>query len=393
MPRTLGYNGRALMRAVVVGAGVFGAWTAYHLQAAGAHVTLVDAYGPANSKASSGDESRITRCGYGPDEIYTRWAHDSLVHWRALFERIGTPADAPLFHESGVLWLSRPDAYTEATFGTLIQCGYRVLRLAPADLTVRFPQVRAGDLDYCLFEPNGGVLMARRAVQSLVRHLERTGVLVLRAQAFAPAGAGRIRNLRLTAGDPVAGDLFVFACGPWLPRVFPELLGGVIRPTRQVVAYFAAPPGDDGFGPARLPAWVNFDAGVYGVPDLEHRGVKVGLDQHGPPFDPDRDDRIADAESIATMRGCLAQRLPALATAPVVETRVCQYENTDTGDFLIDRHPEFDNVWIAGGGSGHGFKHGPAVGEYVARLVGGAIEPEPRFALTAKGKQPRRAVY
>jgi sarcosine oxidase len=380
------------MEIVVVGAGVFGVWTAHHLRASGAGVTLVDAYGPANSKASSGDESRIVRFGYGADEIYSQWARTSLSQWRAAIDRL-PPCDAPLFHACGVLWLAGDDAYTAATFDTLRGGGYPVERLGPVELRARFPQIRADDVGVALFEPDGGVLMARRSVQLLAANLESSGVRVLRGQIAAPNGGGRIRSVRTTTGIEVAADAFIFACGPWLPAVFPDLLGDRIRPTRQVVMYFGSPPGDARYGPASTPAWIDFAAGIYGIPDLEHRGVKVGIDRHGPPFDPDRGDRIADAASVEMARAWLGRRMPALANAPITETRVCQYENTDTGDFLIDRHPDFDNVWIAGGGSGHGFKHGPAVGEYVAGVVQGSARREPRFALAARGTAPQRSVY
>jgi glycine/D-amino acid oxidase-like deaminating enzyme len=205
---------------------------------------------------------------------------------------------------------------------------------------------------------------------------------------------GRLDAVRLAGAPDLHADAFVFACGAWLPRVFPRLLEGRIRPTRQVVVYFGVPPGDDRFGPARLPAWIDFPAGIYGVPDIEGRGVKVGIDAHGPAIDPDRDERLADAASISTARAWLDARLPALARAPVVETRVCQYENTATGDFLIDRHPAYENVWLAGGGSGHGFKHGPAVGERAAALVAArAASDEPRFSLATKTARAARAVY
>jgi glycine/D-amino acid oxidase-like deaminating enzyme len=380
------------MEIVVVGAGVFGAWTARHLVTTGATVTLVDAYGPANSKASSGDESRIIRCGYGPDEIYSQWARDSLVQWREAIDRLES-RNAPLFHACGVLWIGGDDAYAAATYETLRRGGYSVERLAAAELRARFPQIQIDDIDVALFEPDCGVLMARRTVQALVVSLEAAGMRLLRGHVAAPIGGGRVQSVRMTSGDEISADAFVFACGPWLPVVLPSLLGSRIRPTRQVVMYFGSPPGDARFGPATTPAWIDFAAGIYGVPDLEHRGVKVGIDRHGPPFDPDRDDRLADVASVETARAWLARRMPALAKAPVTETRVCQYENTDTGDFLIDRHPDFDNVWIVGGGSGHGFKHGPAVGKYVAGLVRGSVRHEPRFALSARGISPHRSVY
>lgn len=356
-------------------------------------MTLVDAYGPANARASSGDESRIIRCGYGPDAIYSQWARQSLAAWRAIFARIGT-GQAPLFHECGVLWLAAgDDPYTKATIETLQQQRHPVELLDRDSLRARFPHIDARDIGVGLFEADCGVLMARRAVQALVADLATRGVPVLRARVVPVERDRELPRVQTESGREVDGDAFVFACGPWLPKVFPGLLTGRIRPTRQVVVYFGVPPGEDRFGPAQTPAWVDFPAGIYGVPDLEARGVKVGIDAHGPPFDPDRGERVADEASIATARTWLARRMPAMADAPVSESRVCQYENTATGDFLIDRHPALENVWIAGGGSGHGFKHAPAVGEHVAALVRGTAEPEPRFALAGKGTEPQRKVF
>jgi glycine/D-amino acid oxidase-like deaminating enzyme len=387
---------------VVVGAGAFGAWTAHHLQTAGANVTLVDAYGPANARASSGDESRIIRCGYGPDAIYSRWARRSLDQWLALFDRIGA-GQAPLFHRCGVLWLaSGDDDYTKATAHALQREAYPVEVLDAGALGSRFPQIEARDVGLGLFETDCGVLMARRAVQRLVADLRDRGVRMLLSRVLASDEArtpdarqrgGSLTSVETLGGETLPADAFVFACGPWLPQVFPDLLTGRIRPTRQVVIYFGVPPGDARYGPAHMPAWVDFAAGIYGVPDLEARGLKVGLDRHGPPFDPDGADRVLDEASINTARAWLRRRMPRLAGAPVVESRVCQYENTETGDFLIDRHPEFDNVWIAGGGSGHGFKHAPAVGEHVAALVEGRAQPEPRFTFATKGTEANRRVY
>jgi glycine/D-amino acid oxidase-like deaminating enzyme len=377
---------------VVIGAGAFGAWAAHHLHTARFKVTLVDAYGPANARASSGDESRIIRCGYGPDAIYSTWARRSLGQWRALFDRVGRH-QVPLFHQCGVLWLaSGDDAYTRATLATLERDGHVVERLDRTSLETRFPHITAEE-DVGLFEAECGVLMARRAVQLLVADLTTRGVDLVRAHVMSPDPAPRLAHVQTADGRRLAADAFVFACGPWLPKVFPALLSGRIRPTRQVVIYFGVPPGDARFGPEGTPAWVDFPAGIYGVPDLEQRGLKVGVDRHGPPFDPDHDDRVADMGSIETARQWLARRMPMMSGAPVNETRVCQYENTANGDFLIDRHPELENVWIAGGGSGHGFKHAPAVGEHVAALVQGAAPPEPRFTLAAKGTQPQRSVY
>lgn len=377
---------------VVVGAGAFGAWTAHHLAAVGARVTLLDAYGPGNSRSSSGDESRILRCGYGSDEIYSRFARRSREQWRELDAR--NDSGLRLWHPCGVLWIApTEDAYTAETLATLQRDHYAFEVIDHVLLCSRYPQLVADDVAFAMVEPEGGVVMARRAIQSLTAELSRKDVLVRRGRVVKPAATGHLSAVPLMDRTQVSGDLFVFACGAWLPAVFPELLGQRIRPTRQVVVYFGTPPGDDRFTATHMPAWIDFGSGIYGIPDLENRGLKVGIDTHGAPFDPDTGDRTVDRESIETARAWLRRRFPSLADAPVVEGRVCQYENTSSGDFLIDRHPDYENVWLVGGGSGHGFKHGPAVGEYVTHLITTNRVPEPRFSLSTKGAVPSRAIY
>jgi sarcosine oxidase len=380
------------MHVVVIGAGVFGAWTAHHLLDGGASVTVIDAHGAGNSRSSSGDETRLLRCGYGADAIYSEMALRSRGLWQALDARVAVRPDT-LWHGCGVLWLAAgDDAYTAATRRTLAAGDYALEVFDSVALRRRFPDVNADGIHVALFEPDSGVLMARRAVRILAADLEQRGAQVLRARV-EPPGENRLQAVQLADGSRIAGERFVFACGAWLPRLFPGLLTGRIRPTRQVVIYFGTPAGERRFGPDRWPAWIDFPAGIYGTPDIDGRGVKVGLDDHGPAIDPDSDDRLADAASVQRARAWLAMRVPALANAPVVETRVCQYENTATGDFLIDRHPGYDNVWIVGGGSGHGFKHGPAVGQLAARMVMIGEPPDARFALEHKTADARRAVY
>jgi glycine/D-amino acid oxidase-like deaminating enzyme len=379
------------MHVVVVGAGVFGAWTAHHLHARGATVTLVDAYGPAHSRSSSGDETRIVRCGYGPDGIYSEMARRSLGQWRSLSDRIGR-RDV-LWHPSGVLWMAAgADAYTDATHATLRRLQMSAELLSPSDVATVFPQFNADGIQRTLFERDCGVVAARRAVRALVADLQHRGIRMTTASIQPPTGP-RQSSLLTGDGAEVTGDRFVFACGAWLPTLFPDTLRNRIRPTRQVVVYFGTPAGDDRFTAARLPAWIDFPSGIYGTPDIDGRGVKVGIDEHGGRIDPDADDRLPDPDAVNRARAWLSHRVPALAGAPVVETRVCAYENTSTGDFLIDRHPAHENVWIAGGGSGHGFKHGPAVGELTARMVLDGEAPNPRFALASRTTDERRTVY
>jgi len=378
----------------VIGAGVFGSWSAWRLARAGQRVLLVDAWGPGHSRSSSGDESRIIRCGYGADEIYTRMALRSLALWKELFAE----TRQPLFHRTGVLRMARAgDPGSEATRITLARAGVAMEILRACELAARYPQMGLpGEDTYGILEPESGVLMARRAVAAVVDAAVARGVTYATQAVLPPPLSGpRLAALPAVSGDEIHAGAFVFACGPWLPKLFPDLLGRRIHPTRQEILFFAPAAGDSRFAPPHLPAWVDFidPRGPFGVPDLEGRGLKVGFDRHGPAFDPDSGSRTVTAEGIAEARRFLAERFPPLRDAPLTETRVCQYENSVSGDFLIDRHPDYDNVWLAGGGSGHGFKHGPAVGEYVHARMAGECAEEPRFGLAAHGEARRRTVH
>lgn len=372
---------------IVIGAGVFGAWTAHHLGRSGRSVALLDAYGAGNSRSSSGGESRVLRMNYRQQEIYTRWSLASLRQWIELFEQVGRPE---LFQRTGVLWTpAANDPNTAGTLRTLEHCGVVIQILSQAELTRRFPQIQYTSERVGVFEPESGLALARRAVHAVVQDAVRNGVDYFREAALATDG----REVRTGSGRVLTASTFVYCAGPWLPKIFPETLAGRIRPTRQEIFFFGTDPGDHRFAPPEMPVWLDFtdERGAYTLPDIENRGFKLAFDRHGPAFDPDTGDRSATGVDAA--RTFLAERFPALAHAPLVEARVCQYENTSSGDFLIDRHPGFDNVWLVGGGSGHGFKHGPMVGEYVTGLIEGSADVEVRFSLGTKSREAERAVY
>ncbi len=383
-------QGMTKRTAIVVGAGVFGAWSALRLARDGWRVTLVDAYGPANGRASSSDHSRVIRAGYGADTIYTQWATEALTDWRWLAKKSGET----LVEECGALFLGAPGSpHLAATAATLTACGVTHERLDAAAVASRYPQLGVIGLGDAIYEARGGVLRARRAVAAAVATARAYGVTYRQARVLPPDESSSDSVVRLADGERLEAGQIVFACGPWLPALFPDAVGGRIRPTRQEVLHFGVPAGDARFSIERLPVWIDFAAGLYGIPDLDTNGFKVGIDQHGPPIDPDTADRVVGAEAIATVRAFLARRFPALMDAPLLDARVCQYENTASGDFIIDRHPYVPGVWIVGGGSGHGFKHGPAVGKHVADLLGGRAEVEARFALAGKSTEAARAVY
>ena len=376
--------------AAVIGAGVFGAWSAWHLAKRGLRVALLDAYGPANARASSGGETRIIRMGYGADEIYTRWSQYSLTKWKEFFSH----ASPDLFHETGVLWLaSGEDARLLRTKSTLLRCGVHFESLDRVALEKKYPQVNFDGVSTGVLEMKSGVLMARRAVAAVVADAVKLGVEYCTAVASAPHVSGGDTAILTSRGETVSAKILIYACGPWLGKIFPKILGQKIFPSRQEVFFFGVPAGDARFGAPALPTWLFQEDEYYGMPDIENRGLKIAWDHHGRRVDPDTQSRVVSPQMMKKARAYVAKRFPALKDTPVVETRVCQYENTSSGDFLIDRHPEMENVWFAGGGSGHGFKHGPAVGEYVAGVILDSRPQEPRFSLGAKDTAQRRAVY
>ena len=381
------------MKTVVVGAGVFGAWTAHHLQAAGHEVHLIDAFGAAHSRSSSGGESRLTRAAYGQDAIYTRMAVDSLSQWKEL----SSASDQPIFIPSGVLFFFPAEQeYFRDTVATHRELGLPTEILDAREMSRRFPMMDFDGISVGLLEPGFGALMARRAVSILVDRFVRAGGVFSIARAIAPSTqTSNLSEIRLSSGEAVAADLFVFAVGAWLPTIFPDVIGPRIRPTRQEIFFFAPPAGDPRFRSDSMPAWADFNDGdmFYGFPDLESRGVKFAHDVHGPPADPDSLDRRPTNEALAEIIDFRDRRFPLLKGAPLTEARVCQYENSSNGDFLIDFHPRIDNLLLVGGGSGHGFKHGPEVGRYAARRLVETVESEPRFSLDAKAEIHNREVY
>jgi glycine/D-amino acid oxidase-like deaminating enzyme len=372
-----------------VGAGVFGAWTAEHLRRAGKRVLLVDQMGPANSRASSGGESRMTRSIYGRDAIYARMALASLAEWRALSD----DASLPLFHPIGFLFLfARMEDYARSSIEAHRELGLPLQTLGRAELARRWPQIDLDDLEFGLYESDFGALMARRSVAELVRRFAARGGEYRHGRAVPDPLDGHAVMIN---GEAHRASAIVYACGPWLPKIFPHILGERIFVTRQEIAFMAPPNGDARFEAHALPGWADFNGGdmYYGFPNLEGRGFKLAHDTHGVPFDPDTGDRSMSAEGTALVRAFAARRFPALADRPFTEFRVCQYENSSNGDFLIDRHPTLNGAFLLGAGSGHGFKHGPEVGRLMADLaLGRASASEPRFSLTSKQTVHRREV-
>ena len=359
--------------ALVVGGGIFGSALADRLVSDGWEVTLVDAFEPGDPRSESGGETRMLRYSHGADRFYTELAYRSLELWREL--------GAGVLIEAGAVWLAHDDGgWENQSEATLRAVGIPVERLTPEETARLFPSLEVGDVAFGLLETEAGVLRAGDGVRALVARARRRGLKVVRALA-APAGAAA----SLPDGRRLEADHVVWACGAWLARIFPELVP--LRITQQDVCLFDV---SSEWTTPGVPGWLDFDSSFYGHGLVEPHGMKVSNDREGDEVDPDaRPERASDA-GVARSADYLARRFPALAGAPLRSAPVCHYSLTADGSFLFARHPRHERVWLLGGGSGHGYKHGPALAERVAAVLRGEAEPEPRFALGAR--EPSRAL-
>jgi glycine/D-amino acid oxidase-like deaminating enzyme len=360
----------------VIGAGAFGGWTALHLVERGARVILLDAWGPGNSRASSGGETRIIRGAYGPDQPYTELAARALKLW-AKHERRWKRR---FLHLAGVLWMASngDDAFERGSRKPLRRAGIKFQELSAGELKKRWPQVFFEGVDWGIYEPECGYLDARSSCLAVVEGFVAAGG---KYRQVAVMGDGLEHalpgGLTLSDGSRLKADCYVFACGPWLGKLFPETIGDLVRATKQDIFFFGTPAGDPRFNDTHLPVWGDHrEHFFYGIPGSDRRGFKVADDTRGPAFDPTSGERVVNLDTLRRVREHLAFRFPAMKDMPLIETRVCQYEQTPDEHFIVDRHPRMENVWLMGGGSGHGFKHGPAVGEMMAELILREREPQ-----------------
>ena len=366
---------------VVIGAGAFGMWTALYLQRLGAKVTVVDLYGAGNSRQTSGGETRGVRTSYGDrphGRQWTEWARRAISRWKQWDEEGEERLLPRLFFQTGDLILrGETNTYIADTVSNwdALSVPYEVL--TADEVSARWPWIRYDGLGVALYEPDAGVVRARRAIESVARVFVENGGRIEVGRAVLGGRQGRrLGNITLDSGQNLSGDNFIFACGPWFPKVFPDLMANRLRISMGHVFYFAVPAGDRRFVYPYMPS--------YGVPGctgwpalpLDHRGFRVRTGGR-PPEDPDRSDRWVAPEYHERPRDILRRHFPDLANTVINETRACHYESSVDRNFIIDTYPELDNVWLAGGGSAEGFKFGPVLGEYIAnRVIGEDHEPE-----------------
>jgi glycine/D-amino acid oxidase-like deaminating enzyme len=358
-------------RITVAGAGAFGGWTALNLLRLGYKVTLFDPWGAGNSLSSSGGETRLMRSVYGSNSFYTKLANESYDMWLETEAWQGKK----LLQTTGNLWMvGGNDNEMQSAVAQMdnLKLPYKIFKAN--EVPDRFSYINYSDLSYLILEEKAGVLKARESCQVVLKKFVSEGGQYV-AEALTPGTVknGKIATCETSSGSRHETDIYLFAGGPWLKSLFPELLGQHLAATRQEVHYFGLPAAKAGFFEANLPSWIDMahEGGFYGIPGGFHRGFKVASDKRGREIDPTTQSRIPEQTEVERAREYVRHRFLGLGSLPLVESRVCQYTNTPDGSFILDTHPEASNVWLLGGGSGHGFKHGPGLGKMAASIIAG----------------------
>ena len=351
------------MKITVVGAGAFGSWSAYYLQSAGHKVTLVDCYGPGNYKASSGGESRMLRGIYGNNHQYIQWTNRSLELWKAFQKQW----NEQLYVNTGILWMfSEDDEFAKKSLPFLSEIDWPVEELTLTKTKKKYPQINLSDLKSFYFEPKAGFLRANYACKIVTENFLRIGGNYIQDKVIVDE---KEKTLNFSSGSICNADQYIFCCGPWMKELFPEILGDKISPTRQEVFFFDCPKS---LMLDNMPMWGDFGKDFhYGIPGSKYHGFKIANDARGLFFDPETTLREPSKKMIKDAQEFASYRFPILKSAKIIDSRVCQYENSPDEHLIIDNHPALDNLLLVGGGSGHGFKMGPAVGEYICNLIAG----------------------
>jgi len=355
---------------IVIGAGTFGVWTAYHLKQMGAKVTLLDAYGPGNSRASSGGETRYIQTNTD-NNIYVQ----SAIRAYDLWKKIEVASGEKLVLAAGYLTMSPNEAFHQPVLNRkqlLASQGIHNMEvLNQSEIKYRWPQVYSDDIAIAAYYdggPAGSTLMARKGCRVVAQQFVKNGGTLTIAKGMPIINKGKVEGIDVGV-KALTAQYYVFACGPWLGKLFPDLLLPKLQVQRRDVLFVGTPAGNDQFSHPNLPSWSIYGSGYYGFSDIEGRGLKVAPYPDYNSFDPDMDERIVNPYQAKRAHDFVKKRFPGLANQPIIESRVCQVTNSVDGNFIVDQLPSSDNTWIVGAGSGHGFKHGPAIGEYAAKRI------------------------
>lgn len=365
---------RRAVEAVVVGAGIAGAMTALYLRRAGLSVCLVDAWDPGHARAASSGVHRLIRSTHGTDELYTLWSREARLRWMEMSQKLGQR----FYYESGVVILAAAghSQWEDATQDTFSRLGIPFFIVPPHELPIRLPVVNPQGIAYGLWEPEAGFIMSRDALVATVDLFRSEGGRFLRGKVETDENERPVLDEK-----PLQADLVVMACGAWMGKLFPRTLGSLLTIIRQDVILVSPSAGDTRYDWRNMPGWIDHGYPAYGVPAVKGHGFKAAFAWHHAVMDIDRSDRVTDPSTVARCRRYLATRFPELADSVITDQKVCQIVNTPDRHFIIDRHPAHEDVVLVAGGSGHLYKHGPVVGEFVSGFALGKHDTNWRFRL------------
>lgn len=386
------------MKIAIVGAGALGGWLALHLRRAGNEVVLLDGHGSANARASSGDETRVIRTVY-KDLLYAKMTLRSMELWTQLEIQTGEQ----ILIRTGVLNLiGRDESRWLEARKHLNQLKIAFEEMDLATLRLRFPGISGQGLKYAVMENAAGYLRARSGCELVLKQFIHEGGQYIRDFVLRIDNPGSVlQRITTVSGLTIEADHFVLAAGPWMSKLLPAEYEGLVSPSRQDLFYFGLPASSS--VDCRLPVWCDFssledDVMYYGIPgkdfSSEGFGFKIGEDVAGPPFDTESGDRLPDPAALARVRRFMEQRFPFMQGAPLIQSRVCPYENTTDAHLLADKLPGSENLWVLCGGSGHGYKLGAGIGEYMCQRMNGEVSAEPllcfsRFSSPGDGNARR----
>ena len=371
-------------RITIVGAGITGTMTALSLQRRGCAVTLIDKWEPGHARAASSDYNRVIWAISGRDVFYTKWARESRLRWLELQAESGEN----LMYECGALILATAGHcdWEDATSQTFDEVGVPYYKFSAADVRSRFPQFKADDISYALFEPEAGLLMAHRCVLAGIKLFKAAGGVVKRGAVTTDANERPMLD-----GKPLEADVIIMATGAWMADQFPR----TIKPISQIVGinvlYTSTPEGSDAYDMENMPCWIDHGQGSFGIPSSEGSGVKAAVvipDK----IDLDNEARLVKKEMINRTEAYVRRRLPGLAGQKVVDSKFNQIILTPDTHFVLDWHPVHENVLFAGGCSGHLFKHAPVFGDFAAGVALREYGTADRFKVAGRRKlSPRES--
>ncbi|XP_044104212.1 peroxisomal sarcosine oxidase [Neovison vison] len=371
-----------LCDAIVIGAGIQGCFTAYHLARHGKRVILLEQFFLPHSRGSSHGQSRIIRRAY-PEDFYTQMMDECYQIWAQLEREAGTQ----LHRQTGLLLLGmKENSELKTIQATLSRQGVEHQCLSAEELKQCFPNVRLARGEVGLLDKSGGVLYADRVLRALQDAIQRLGGLVRDGEKVEEIKPGQPITVRSTSRSYQARSLIITA-GPWTNRLLRPL--GIELPLRTLrinVCYWREKvPGSYGVSQA-FPCFLGLGLSpaphhIYGLPSGEYPGLMKVCYHHGNNADPEERDcpeAFSETQDIHILSRFIRDHLPDLEPKPAIMER-CLYTNTPDEHFVLDRHPKYDNIVIGAGFSGHGFKLSPVVGKILYEL---SMKLTPSYDLT-----------